>query len=136
MSGSVRQYVLRRQDLLYPELSFKINGVLFDVFKQLGGNHQERYYQKAVAAGLAEESLPFRQQVYVPLQFHGQSVGSYFLDFLIADKVILELKRGKFVPARIIDQTKQYLSALGLKLALIACFTANGVVSKRIVNTR
>ena len=59
MSGSVRQYVLRRQDLLYPELSFKINGVLFDVFKQLGGNHQERYYQKAVAAGLAEESLPF-----------------------------------------------------------------------------
>lgn len=125
---------LRRDDLVYPELSYKINGVLFEVFKELGGGHQERYYQKAVAGGLREKQIKFQEQYHVPLTYHGAPVGKYFLDFLIEDKIILELKRGKFVPANLIHQTKQYLSALKLKLALIACFTNSGVVIKRILN--
>ena len=56
------------------------------------------------------------------------------LDFLIDDKIILELKRGQFVSAQVITQTKQYLVALNLKLAIVACFTHSGVVIKRVVN--
>lgn len=126
---------LRRKDLIYPELSYKINGVLIEVFKELGGGHQEKYYQKAAAAGLKEKNLQFQEQYYVPLTFHGSPVGKYFLDFLIEDKIVLELKRGIFVPANVINQTKQYLSALNLQLGLVACFTNSGVVIKRILNT-
>lgn len=128
------KYNLRRKDLLYPELSFKINGVLFDVFKQLGGGHHEKYFQKAVKIGLKNIGLNFVEQFYVPLKFNNEIIGKYFLDFLIEDKIILELKRGKYVPAQVIQQTKQYLSALNLELGLIACFTHREVVIKRIIN--
>ncbi|OGH71842.1 MAG: hypothetical protein A2921_00870 [Candidatus Magasanikbacteria bacterium RIFCSPLOWO2_01_FULL_43_20b] len=134
MTYQGREYVVRRKDLLYPELSFKINGVLIEVFKQLGGGHRESYYQKGVAAGLTKEALKFEEQYYVPLKCFDSMVGKYYLDFLIDDKIVLELKRGQFVSAQVIAQTKQYLVALNLKLAIVACFTHSGVVIKRVIN--
>lgn len=127
-------YFLKRKDLLFPELSFKINGILFDVSNQLGGGHKEKYYQKAISMALTKANLKFIEQKYVPLTYNNEIIGKYFLDFLIEDKLILELKQGKFANAFIIKQTNQYLAALNLQLALIACFTNNGVVIKRIIN--
>ena len=135
MEGN-RKYTVNRKDLLYPELSFEVNGVLFEVFKQMGGGHSEKYYQKGVAAGLCQKKIEFKEQFYVPLKCFGENVGKYYLDFLIEGKIILELKRGKFVPIKVIDQVKQYLETLNLQLALVACFTTDGVVIKRIVNLR
>ncbi len=129
-----RNYTVKKDDLLHPELSFVINGILFDVFKQIGGGHKEKYYQKAVAIGLKQKNLNFREQYYVPLEFEGNVIGKYFLDFLIEDKIILELKRDQFIPAHIIHQTKQYLQTTKLQLGLIACFTHRGVTIKRIIN--
>jgi len=37
---------LRRQDLIYPELSYQIIGILFEVYNQLGSGYHEKYYQK------------------------------------------------------------------------------------------
>ena len=125
---------MRKNDLLYPELSFRINGVLFEVYRQMGGGHHEKYYQKAVVLGLLKEKIKFREQVYVPLKFNDKIVGKYFLDFLIEDKIILELKRGKMIPILNLKQTKQYLSTLNLKLGIVASFTQEGVVIKRIIN--
>ncbi|MBI5728539.1 MAG: GxxExxY protein [Candidatus Magasanikbacteria bacterium] len=128
------RYVVKKKDLLFPELSFKVNGVLFGVFKQLGGGHREHIYQKSVAIGLQNAGIVCREQVYVPLKYQGKMVGKYFLDFLVEERLILELKQGQFIPAHIINQVKQYLSALDFKLALIGCFTHSGVYVKRIVN--
>ena len=85
-----KQYTIKRKDLLYPELSFKINGVLFEMSKQLGGGHQEKYYQKAIKIGLIKAELKSQEQVYVPLKFDNQVVGKYFLDFLVEDKIVIE----------------------------------------------
>ncbi|PIZ94556.1 MAG: hypothetical protein COX81_03185 [Candidatus Magasanikbacteria bacterium CG_4_10_14_0_2_um_filter_37_12] len=127
-------YTLRRNDLLYPELSYKINGVLFGVHNAIGGNNLERYVQKAVAIGLKKVRLKFEEQYYVPIKYNDKIVGKYFLDFLIEDKVVLELKRGRFIPKNIYSQVGQYLDSLGFKLAIIGCFAQDCVVIKRIVN--
>ena len=110
------QHQVRRADLLYPDLSYKINGILFDVYKQLGGGHKESYYQKAIAVALKERGIKFVEQYYVPLKFNDQVVGKYYLDFLIEDKIVLELKRGKYLVAKVIDQTSQYLKTLVLPI--------------------
>lgn len=127
-------YLIRRQDLLFPELSFKISGILFEVSRQLGGGHQEKYYQKALSQALFKNSVPFKEQVCVPITFDGKTIGKYYLDFLVNDQIVVELKRGEFISNLIITQTKQYLSALKLQLGLLACFTHSGVVIKRIIN--
>lgn len=131
---SYMSYTLRRKDLLYPDLSFRLNGILFDIFKQLGGGHKESYYQRAVRVALVQKNIPFQEQYYVPVQYKGAIVGTYFLDFYIDKKIVLELKRGQFIPAHIINQTKQYLEATNAKLGLIGCFTHRGVFIKRIIN--
>jgi len=134
MDNGGKQYILRRKDLLHPELSYRINGVLFEVFRQLGGGHREKYYQEAVRLGLEKVGLKYREQFYVPLKFDGKTIGKYYLDFLIEDKIVLELKRGNIIAINNVDQVKQYLSALDLKLAIIASFTYNGVKINRILN--
>jgi len=123
----------RRKDLLHPELSYRIIGVLFDVYNVLGPGHRELYYQRAVAEALKKESLPFQEQVRFPLRYHEKLVGSYFLDFLIDNKIILELKRGNRYSKRHIDQVLEYLRASKHDLAILASFGADGVTFKRIV---
>ena len=100
----------------------------------MGGGHIEKYYQKAIQIGFEKNGITFKEQYYVPLKFEGRIIGKYYLDFLIEDKIILEIKRGQFIHGAVINQTKQYLSALNLQLGLVACFTHTGVHIKRIIN--
>jgi GxxExxY protein len=130
----MKNYTVKNPGLLFPELSFRINGILFDVFKEIGGGHKEKIYQAAVKIGLQRENISFKEQYYAPLTFENKTVGKYYLDFLIEDTVVLELKRGRYIPINIINQAKQYLSALNLKLAIIGCFSFDCVVLKRIIN--
>ena len=69
-------------------------GVLFEVFKELGAGHKEKYYENAVVEELKEAGISFEQQLYTPLSFKGKVVGKYFLDFLIDKKIVLEIKKG------------------------------------------
>jgi GxxExxY protein len=134
MTNGGKLYILKRKDLLYPELSYRISGVLFEVFRQLGGGHREKYYQLAVKMALGKAGIKFQEQVYVPLKFDEKIVGKYYLDFLIEDKIVLELKRGKIIAINNINQVKQYLTTLKLKLAIIVSFTHDGAKINRILN--
>ena len=126
--------ILKRQDLIYPELSYKIVGILFDTYKSIGPGYKEKHYQRAVAVALEESGLLFKEQVAIPLMFRKNKIGINFLDFLIEEKIILELKKGDYFDRAAIEQVNQYLKASGQKLALLAAFTSKGVKLKRIVN--
>lgn len=128
------KYTVKNKNLLYPELSFIVNGILFDVHNQIGGSVPEKYIQKSIAVGLKKKGLQFKEQYHVPIYFEGVAIGKYFLDFIIEEKIILELKRGRYVPKNIFDQVNKYLDALNLKLAIIGCFAQDCVVIKRIIN--
>ena len=66
---------------------------MFEVYNQLGSGYHEKYYQKAVALQLKENKVSFKEQVYTPLIFKEEIIGKNFLDFLIEDKIILEIKK-------------------------------------------
>jgi GxxExxY protein len=125
---------LKRQDLVYPELSYKIKGCAYEVFNELGFGHAEKFYQRALAVQFRKEGITFKEQVYTPLKFKGEIIGKQFFDFLVEDKIIVELKKNNNFSKGNIDQVKQYLQTSKLQLALLINFSSNGVVSKRIVN--
>ena len=125
---------IKRKDLLYPQLSYQLVGILFEVANELGYGYQERYYQRAIAAKLKESNLPFKQQVPIKIKFQGNEIGNYFLDFIIDDKIILEVKRGDKFLKRNIEQLYAYLKATNLKLGILTNFTKNGLQFKRVVN--
>ena len=127
---------LKRKDLLYPELSYKLIGILYEVYNELGYGHQEKYYEKAIEIALKNANINYKKQLYVPLKFQGQKIGNYFLDFLIENKIILELKRGDKFSKKNIEQVYGYLKVNNLHLGIIAQFTAINLKFKRIINEK
>jgi GxxExxY protein len=125
---------LKRKDLVYPELSYKLIGCAFEVYNELGFGHAEKFYQKAMAIQLKKEGLKFKEQVYTPLKFKGELIGKQYFDFLVDDKIIVELKKNNNFSKGNIDQVKQYLITSKLQLALLINFSPSGIISKRIVN--
>ncbi len=125
---------LRREDLIYPALSYKIVGCAFDVHNELGGGHHEKYYQRALAEALRNHNLIFKEQVYYSLKYHGKIVGKGFVDFIVNDKIIVEIKKGDRYSKRHIDQVLEYLKLNDFKLAILVNFGSDKVSFTRIVN--
>jgi GxxExxY protein len=120
-------------ELLYPELSYKIVGILFEVYNALGSGYQEKYYQKALEREFASQKIIYKSQLPVRLKYKGDDLGIYYLDFLIENKIVLEIKiASKFYP-RDIKQVLGYLRVKDVKLGILACFSRNGLVYKRIL---
>ncbi|MBN4072240.1 GxxExxY protein, partial [Flavobacteriales bacterium AH-315-E23] len=59
---------IRKDDLLFPELSYQLVGILFDVHNTLGYGYLEKYYQKAISALLKKSNIPFKEQAFVEIK--------------------------------------------------------------------
>lgn len=126
--------VLKRKDLILPELSYTIIGCAFDVDNELGQGNPEKYYQGALAHAFARKGLKFQEQVYCKVIYAQKVIGKRFLDFLIEDKIIIEIKKDNRYAKTHIDQVLDYLKLNQLKLALLINFGNAGVQFKRVVN--
>ena len=126
--------MIKKQDLIYPELSYKLVGLAYNVFNELGHGHLEKIYQKAYAKELKEAGIIFKEQAPYQVIYKEEIIGNNFLDFLIEEKVIIELKRSDFYSKKYIDQVSNYIKVSNLRLAILINFTSNGVRIKRIVN--
>jgi len=121
-------------DLIHPKLSYKLVGILFDVYNELGFGLKEKHYYNAIALALKSEGLALKQQVPVALKYKNSKIGIDFLDFLVENSVVLEIKTGNRFLKRNIDQVYEYLKATDLKLGILVNFTKDGIKFKRIVN--
>ena len=126
--------VLKRGDLLYPELRYKVVGVLFSVFNELGYGYRERYYQQAVTQEFLSLNLHYEKEIRFPVLYKGKKIGSHVFDFLVDNKIIIELKQGDYFSKNDIKQAVDYLKNSGLRLAILARFTRRGLKYKRIIN--
>jgi len=126
--------VVRRDDLVFPELSYYVVGCAYDVWDELGPGHMEKTYQKAMAIVFKSKNINFKEQVYYPLKFKNETIAKGFLDFLIEEKIILELKKDGHFSKTHIEQVLNYIKLSNLKLAILINFTKEGVKFKRIIN--
>ena len=111
-------------------------GILFLVNSELGYGYQEKYYERAIEICFKKENIPYKRQAPYNIAIRGELIGRYYLDFLVEDKIILELKRGNYFPRTNIEQVKGYLKATGLELAILANFTSRGVKYLRVLNDK
>jgi len=124
------------EKIVYKELSYEIVGILYEVYNELGYGFKEIYYEKAIKKCFVEKGIKFKEQIPFKLSFKGEVVGTFYLDFLVDDKIILELKKGNYFSKKNIEQVNEYLKITGKKLAIIANFTPSGVNCKRIINIK
>jgi len=125
-----------RKDLLYPELSYQLVGLLFEVHNTLGYGYLEKYYQKAIAALLRKSKIKFKEQVLVEIEVGDEVIAKGYADFIIDEKIIIEIKKGDSFRKNNMDQLNSYLRMTGIKLGILANFTSTGLLYKRLVNIR
>lgn len=125
---------MEKRQLIYPELSYRIIGLTFKVFNDTGYGMNEKYYQKALAIALEKERINFKREQFVQLVYQDKKVGSYFLDFVVDGKIVVELKTRHRLGYIHVKQVVGYLKTTGHKLAILIYFTHDGVKYRRIVN--
>jgi len=120
-------------ELLYEDLTYKLRNCVFEVKKDIGLGHKEIIYQKALALKMKEESIAFEREKPIPIIYKGEKIGVYQPDFIVEDKIILELKALPFTGNIEKKQAWTYLKGSNYKLALLINFASDDVQIKRII---
>ncbi len=123
-------------DLIYQDLSYKINGLLFKADNLVGHGQAEKTYCNAIEELLKENGIAYKREIYFPIKINNKIIAKQYFDFLIDGKIVLEVKTGNYMYRDCISQIFQYLKTNDLQLGIIARFTKRGVQTRRVLNIR
>ncbi len=123
-------------DLLFKELSYKINGVLFEAHNTLGQFSNEKQYADLIEQLFKQENIGYNREQILPPSFQGERSGRNKVDFLIEDTIILELKTKQQLEHTDFAQTLRYLTALEKKLGILVNFKSKYLKIKRVLNSK
>ncbi len=112
----------------------EIIGAIFRVYNILGYGYREKEYQKALAEELSKLGLRFQRELYSYLKYGEKIITKFYVDFLVENCVVVELKIADGIYRKHFQQLLAYLKNHNLKVGLLAVFTADRVIIKRIVN--
>ncbi|MCO4322429.1 GxxExxY protein [Aliidiomarina quisquiliarum] len=115
------------------ELTYKIRGCVYEVYRTLGAGFLEVVYQNALIKELQLQGLRVNSEVPLKVLYKEQLVGEFRADLIVDNKVLLELKAQKEVPHAAEAQLINYLKVTGIKVGLLINFTHPKASIKRII---
>lgn len=124
------------KEIIYSELSYKIIGIAFKIFNSLQYGHQEKYYQRAFEIELNNQKIRYEKEKEVSLSYNNEKIGRYYLDFLVENKIVIELKVLSSYRYKNTRQVLEYLKETNKKLAILIYFTQDGIRYRRIVSPK
>lgn len=117
------QRKISNMDVLFKEESYQIMGACFEVYKEKGCGFAEAVYQECLEIELNLRSIPFKAQPELLLSYKSRPLKQKFIpDFLLFDKVVVELKAVKELNDEHRAQVFNYLKATGFRLGLLINF--------------
>jgi GxxExxY protein len=108
-------------------------GAAFDVANTLGAGFLEKVYERALVLELAIRGIRSAAQASFSVTYKGRRVGDYFVDILVEDVLVIELKCVERLANEHTAQCLNYLRASGMTLCLLINFQKPKVEWKRIV---
>lgn len=115
------------------KLTYKIRGCIYDVYRELGAGFLEKVYENSLEIELLNQGLHVEKQYSLAVNYKGTTVGEFVADFVIEDRVILELKAvNKLLPVHE-AQLLNYLKVANIKVGLLVNFTYPKAIVKRVV---
>ena len=105
------------------QLTYIINGAIFEVNRELGAGFLEKVYENALLLELRERGLKAESQSPIEVKYKGVAVGEYFADIVVENQVIIEIKAVDSLHKIHEAQVLNYLKATGYKIGLLVNFT-------------
>jgi len=121
-------------NIIYKEESYELLGILFEVHNHLGRGFREIVYSDAVQYELEQRKIPFEREKKFVVNYKGTILPHHFYaDFVVYDKIILEIKSATHTHDAHIAQCLNYLKISEKKLAILVNFEADKLIHQRIV---
>ena len=111
-----------QRQLLEERLTRRVLRVFFDVYNELGWGLLESVYSNALEIAFEEAGIAARREAALPVHFRGRRVGDFRADFVVEDRVIVEIKAGRALDAAHEAQLDNYLRASGIEVGLLLHF--------------
>ena len=104
------------------------------VHSTLGNGFQEVIYQRCLAIEMEKQGLGFARELEMTIFYEGIDVGTRRVDFLVEDKIMVELKALTKLDDVHLSQALNYLEAYELETGLLINFGSKSLEFKRITN--
>ena len=125
-----RRYV---EDLIYKDLAYKVVGCFYAVYNELGPGFKESVYHRALAIEFDLQGLYHEEEKKIPIKYKGRYAGNYTPDFLVDEKVIVEIKAVDIMTKIYETQIYHYLKGSDYKLGYIVNFGSSEIDIRRRV---
>lgn len=121
-------------DLLYKSESYKIIGVLFEVYNNLGSGFSEIVYKDAIAHEFKSQEILYEREKEYNVNYKDIILKhKFYADFVVYDKIILEVKCAETIHDKHMKQCLNYLKVSKNRLALLVNFNGDSLNYKRII---
>jgi len=114
------------------ELTYKIIGAAMKVHNTLGCGFQELIYQRCLAIEMEKQGLGFARELDMPIYYEEIEVGSRRVDFLVEEKVLVEIKAIVQLEDVHLAQSLNYLRVYNLEKGLLLNFGSTRLEVKRL----
>lgn len=115
-----------QKELLHPDLSYKIVGCCYKVHNEIGRFSKEKQYSDRLAGVFEEQAIHFQRENRV-------EDTNDFVDFLVEDSVVVEIKAKDTIQRLDYYQVQRYLQATNKQLGLLVNFRQQHLKPKRVV---
>lgn len=116
---------------MYKDLSYKVVGCLYKVYNTLGPGHKEEIYHKALKMEFEKQKIKNGSKSRLKIEYIGKEVGVYEPDFIIDDRIIVELKSVLYMPKVYEQQLYYYLKGSKYKLGYLVNFGSDKIDIRR-----
>jgi GxxExxY protein len=120
----------------YSDITEKVIGCAMKVHSTLGSGYQEYIYQRALSIEFGKAQLNYRTEYDMPIHYDGVKIGTRILDFLVDNKIAVELKAVSQLENVHLAQALNYLEAHNLEIGLLLNFGSKSLQFKRIINNK
>jgi GxxExxY protein len=132
-----------KPEYLYSELTGKIIGCAMEVHNYLGNarlpdrqGFQEVIYQRALSYELELNKIPFSREVEMPIFYKNKDIGTRRVDFLVDEKICVEIKALTKLESVHLAQAINYLEAFNLEVGLLINFGNTKLEFHRLQNKK
>ena len=121
------------EKIIEAKLSYIITGLCFKVHKELGRFSREKQYSDKFEELLKKSKIKYHRENGIVDRTNSVLSGN-IVDFLVENKIVVEIKAKKFLTKDDYYQVQRYLQSSGLELGIIFNFRNTYLNPKRILN--
>jgi GxxExxY protein len=115
------------------ELTYRIRGCVYEVFRVLGAGFLEQVYHQALLHELTLQGLNTESQRNLDIHYKGRPVGQYVADIVVENRVVVELKAVQSLTKAHEAQLLNYLKGTGIRVGLLVNFVHPKAEVRRFV---